>query len=133
MVSYRKVELPGGGVIDIKAPGVTYADLVPEGELTVEKGSPSCQGADIMHKGRLMKSVLQLLSAEVRVEEVNLEAETKSHGKIWRRDSGTLLNCAVSELACSVREGVLIWSLPEPACPYELVRSISATMDGGVL
>ena len=82
MIQYQKVELPGGSIVDVKAPGLTYANIVPEGELTVEKGSPSCVGADVMHQGQLLKSVLQLLSAEIQVEEVELEAKTRINGRI---------------------------------------------------
>ena len=77
MIDYKKVELPGGSIVEITAPGLTYVDVVPSGELSVEKGVPSCVGVDVMHEGTLLKSVLQLLSAEVTVEEVELETEVK--------------------------------------------------------
>ena len=37
MIHYQKVELPGGSIVKITAPGLTYADIVPEGELSVDQ------------------------------------------------------------------------------------------------
>ena len=133
MLQYKKIELPGGNVVAIKAPGLTYADIVPEGELSVDQGSASCQGADLMHRGKLLKSVLQLMSAEVRVEKVEMEAEMERDGRVWRRDSGTLLMCKVTAQGCKVKEGILIWNAPPTVCPYEVIRTISATMTAETL
>ena len=133
MIDYQKVELPGGSIVEVTAPGLTYVDVVPSGELSVEKGVPSCVGSDLMHEGKLLRSVLQLLSAEISVEEVELEAEIKSNGRLWRRDLGTEVQCQMTTRGCESREGVLIWEPPAPVCPYELIRTVTAVMEEGTI
>ena len=119
--------------MDVQMPGRTYRNFIPEGEIEVDQGSPSCRGADVMYQGRLFINVLELMSVEFTVLEVDLEAAVGSQGQVWRRDTSTLLPCTADARECELSDGVLVWELPTEECPYLFVRSFSAVMTDGIV
>ena len=117
----------------IQVPGRTYQNFIPEGEIQVDQGSPSCRGADVMHQGKLFLNVLELMSVEFTILEVELEAEISGRGNIWRRDTALLLPCTANTRECELTDGIMVWEVPAGGCPYAVVRSFSAVLAGGVV
>ena len=129
----KNLKLPGGTVTTLTVPGRSYIRVIPEGEVTVKDGTPSCNGADLMHEGHLYHSVLQFLHMEIIVKEVNLEVEPQPSGSVWVREDGTRIPCRLEQRQCMLEEGTIVWSLPPTTCPYALVRSVHAHMTEGAV
>jgi hypothetical protein len=132
MVRDREFKSPSGTKYRIELDRDNVLDGAELGALTLTGGSggSNCQGQQAKIKGKVINGVMELDSYHVVVLKEKYESSSKS-GKMVALHSHKEIDCAPAGTGCISGSRTYVWKLPLELCPYEKVKSVAVTLEGG--